>query len=101
MMSTKVSLCTDIEGEMKQIIEAVLLDNETRERLLDFSVLADFYFEEKLKERRILMIQEQKNQKKQRKYGGQQDIDVIIQNEVLESLKHLPEVIKPEMIKGQ
>jgi hypothetical protein len=36
----------------------VLPDDETRERLLDQSVLNDFYFEEKLKERKQQMIQE-------------------------------------------
>lgn len=44
---------------MSILIEKVLSDDETRERLLDQSVLNDFYFEEKLKERRMQVIQEQ------------------------------------------
>ena len=38
---------------MALLIEKVLADSEVRERLLDHSVLNDFYFEEKLKERRL------------------------------------------------
>lgn len=38
---------------MLMLIENVLSDDETRERLLDHSVLKDFFFEGKLKERRI------------------------------------------------
>jgi hypothetical protein len=38
---------------MSLLIERVLSDGETRERLLDHSVLNDFFFEEKLKERRM------------------------------------------------
>jgi hypothetical protein len=38
---------------MALLIEKVLSDDETRERLLDQSVLNDFYFEEKLKEKRL------------------------------------------------
>jgi hypothetical protein len=41
---------------MALLIEKVLSDDETRERLLDQSVLNDFYFEEKLKERKQQMI---------------------------------------------
>jgi hypothetical protein len=44
---------------MALLIEKVLSDDETRERLLDQSVLNDFYFEEKLKEKRLQVIQEQ------------------------------------------
>jgi hypothetical protein len=43
---------------MAMLIEKVLADPETRERLLDHSVLNDFFFEEKLKERRMQVIQE-------------------------------------------
>lgn len=43
---------------MALLIEKVLSDDETRERLLDQSVLNDFYFEEKLKEKRLQVIQE-------------------------------------------
>jgi hypothetical protein len=38
---------------MALLIEKVLSDVETRERLLDHSVLNDFFFEEKLKEKRL------------------------------------------------
>lgn len=38
---------------MTMLIEKVLNDGETRERLLDHSVLNDFFFEEKLKEKRM------------------------------------------------
>ncbi len=38
---------------MAELIEKVLEDGETRERLLDYSVLNDFYYEEKLKERKM------------------------------------------------
>lgn len=41
------------ENAMAMLIEKVLSDPDTRERLLDHSVLNDFFFEEKLKERRI------------------------------------------------
>jgi hypothetical protein len=41
---------------MSMLIEKVLSDQETRERLLDHSVLNDFFFEEKLKEKRMQMI---------------------------------------------
>lgn len=41
---------------MSILIEKVLTDDETRERLLDQSVLNDFYFEEKLKEKRLQVI---------------------------------------------
>jgi hypothetical protein len=44
---------------MALLIEKVLSDDETRERLLDQSVLNDFYFEEKMRERRLQVIQEQ------------------------------------------
>lgn len=43
---------------MSLLIEKVLSDDETRERLLDQSVLNDFYFEEKLREKRLQVIQE-------------------------------------------
>jgi hypothetical protein len=38
---------------MAVLIDRVLSDIETRERLLDHSVLNDFFFEEKLKEKRL------------------------------------------------
>lgn len=38
------------------LMEKVLSDLETRERLLDNSVLSDFFFEEKLKEKRMHVI---------------------------------------------
>jgi hypothetical protein len=41
---------------MALLIEKVLSDDETRERLLDQSVLNDFYFEEKMRERRLQVI---------------------------------------------
>ena len=41
---------------MSMLIEKVLNDGETRERLLDHSVLNDFFFEEKLKEKRMQVI---------------------------------------------
>lgn len=41
---------------MSILIEKVLSDEDVRERLLDQSVLNDFYFEEKLRERRQQVI---------------------------------------------
>jgi hypothetical protein len=41
---------------MAMLIEKVLSDGETRERLLDHSVLSDFFFEEKLKEKRMQVL---------------------------------------------
>jgi len=41
---------------MALLIEKVLSDPDTRERLLDHSVLNDFFFEEKLKERRMQVL---------------------------------------------
>ena len=93
---------------MSLLIEKVLSDDETRERLLDQSVLNDFYFEEKLKERKQQMIQEQMRSaalnrgRKKKNAGPGADLDMIdcnLANEVLDSLQHLPEVIKPEHIK--
>ncbi len=49
------------QGAMTALIERVLQDPETRERLLDHSVLNDFFFEERLKEKRLQVLQEQKN----------------------------------------
>ena len=46
------------QNVMALLIEKVLSDDETRERLLDQSVLNDFYFEEKMRERRLQVIQE-------------------------------------------
>ena len=88
---------------MAMIIKKVLSDAETRERLLDHSVLNDFYFEEKLKERRLQVLQEQKSVLR-RKRGSQQnnaddDVDYSLASEVLDSLQHLPEVIRPEHIR--
>ena len=40
------------------LIEKVLSDAETRERLLDQSVLNDFFYEEKLKEKRLQVLHE-------------------------------------------
>lgn len=51
----KVMICIDA---MSNLIEKVLNDGETRERLLDHSVLNDFFFEEKLKEKRMQVILE-------------------------------------------
>jgi hypothetical protein len=45
-----------IVDAMSLLIEKVLSDPETRERLLDHSVLSDFYFEEKLKEKRMQVL---------------------------------------------
>ena len=87
---------------MAMLIEKVLADSETRERLLDHSVLNDFYFEEKLKEKRMQVLLEQNAAIKRRgaKYGGgKDDINISMANEVLESLHNLPEVIKPEHIR--
>jgi len=88
-------------GQMRELIEHVLADNETRERLLDYSVLSDFFFEEKLKERRIRMLQEQKEALKRRKIDSKAyaDFDTSVSKEVLTSLQHLPEVIRPEHIR--
>ena len=48
----KVNSCANEFVEvMGNLIEKVLSDNEIRERLLDHSVLNDFLFEEKMKER--------------------------------------------------
>ena len=41
---------------MSILIEKVLSDEDVRERLLDQSVLNDFYLEEKLRERRQQVI---------------------------------------------
>lgn len=80
---------------MALLIEKVLSDDETRERLLDQSVLNDFYFEEKLKEKRLQVIQEQQRSqqhnrgRRKRRTGGTGDMEVIdcnLGNEVLDSL---------------
>ena len=78
---------------MSLLIEQVLSDDETRERLLDQSVLNDFYFEEKLKERRLSVLQEQmrtasKKGGRRRSSGfGQSDvIECNLGNDVLDSL---------------
>jgi len=93
---------------MALLIEKVLSDDETRERLLDQSVLNDFYFEEKMRERRLQVIQEQQRNmakmgNKKRKGGMSlkdfEFIELNLGNEVLDSLQHLPEVIRPEHIK--
>ena len=94
---------------MSLLIEKVLSDDETRERLLDQSVLSDFYFEEKMRERRLQVIQEQQRNmakmgNKKRKGGSMslkefEFIELNLGNEVLDSLQHLPEVIRPEHIK--
>ena len=88
---------------MSILIEKVLSDEDVRERLLDQSVLNDFYFEEKLRERRQQVIQEQMRSnalnKGHRRRGGDEVIDCNLGNEVLDSLQHLPEVIRPEHIK--
>ena len=52
-MKVIIHLYTPLIDAMALLIEKVLADGETRERLLDHSVLNDFFFEEKLKERRI------------------------------------------------
>lgn len=80
---------------MALLIEKVLSDDETRERLLDQSVLNDFYFEEKLKEKRLQVIQEQQrsaalNRGRKKRHGssgtGTEVIDCNLGNEVLDSL---------------
>ena len=53
LMKVIIHLYTPLIDAMALLIEKVLADGETRERLLDHSVLNDFFFEEKLKERRI------------------------------------------------
>ena len=54
----KVNSCLHYIDAMSILIEKVLSDNEIRERLLDYSVLNNFLFEEKLKEKKILFMQE-------------------------------------------
>jgi len=80
---------------MALLIEKVLSDDETRERLLDQSVLNDFYFEEKMRERRLQVIQEQQRNmakmgNKKRKGGMSlkdfEFIELNLGNEVLDSL---------------
>jgi len=94
------------QNVMALLIEKVLSDDDARERLLDQSVLNDFYFEEKLKERRLAVLQEQaQSQVRGRRrrgstgLGDSEVIDVNMGNDVLDSLQHLPEVIRPEHIK--
>lgn len=83
------------QNVMALLIEKVLSDDETRERLLDQSVLNDFYFEEKMRERRLQVIQEQ--QRNMAKMGGKKRkngmslkefefIELNLGNEVLDSL---------------
>ena len=81
---------------MALLIEKVLSDDETRERLLDQSVLNDFYFEERMRERRLQVLQEQ--QRNMAKMGGKmrkggatslkefEFIELNLGNEVLDSL---------------
>ena len=87
------------DNAMAMLIEKVLSDSETRERLLDHSVLNDFYFEEKLKERRLQVLQEQRAAMKKKGSVKEEQINYSLATEVLDSLQHLPEVIRPEHIR--
>lgn len=87
------------QNVMALLIEKVLSDDEARERLLDQSVLNDFYFEEKLKERRLAVLQEQASSQVRGRRRKSAVVDASLGNDVLDSLQHLPEVIRPEHIK--
>ncbi|CDW80766.1 UNKNOWN [Stylonychia lemnae] len=94
------------ENAMAMLIEKVLSDPDTRERLLDHSVLNDFFFEEKLKERRMQVLQEQRAAARRKggsvgagSDGGRDQMHISLVSEVLDSLQHLPEVIRPEHIR--
>ena len=53
LISKQTSKNTTVStSNISLLIDSILSDPDTRERLLDHSVLNDFYFEEKLKERR-------------------------------------------------